>query len=380
RAGFEALPADDLPLELAIRVWGDRGRLHTEANEREAGLRCHERASELARKLDDVNLRILTDCRLTNIVRMVQGPAAAVPMARRVLAAAESQETSLAAKVRALASLESSLTTLGEFDEAHRVVLRILARLDGRPDRQAGHRARLGFILQMQGQSEQAVQELERVFEQARNAGLDRVVVSAGRQLGNLLGNLGRSERAEAVYRTLLSVAERIGSQDGIFGARLGLASSASGTDPNRAIQLYEELRERALLVGRVREASVASLNIGIIEHGRERLDEAEAAYREALATIEPIGWRYVIAFTRSYLALLLDAMGRTDEARAALAEARPGARQGRRIRDAVAAALDRDPEGVEAALAADVPKEIAESIRNMIAMRAQRRGPEACS
>ncbi|MEM6927661.1 MAG: helix-turn-helix domain-containing protein, partial [Myxococcota bacterium] len=315
RDAFLALPTESLPDELAVDVWVERGLLHIDADQRDEAYRCLAHASELAAALPSVQKRLRTQIYFTNLVRMLRGADEALPMARQVFAEVETIEASAGLQVSALSCLEGCLTIAGEFEEAHRHVLRSIVLLESRPDWQADKRVRLGFILSQLGEQNRALHELEAAFAHARHAGLDRTVVSAGRQLGNLHLYAGATTPAREAYTVVREVSERIGDPAGRIGARLGLAAVTAAEDADQGIQALELVREDALLVGRVREAAVASLEIGKVRHRGRQWQAAESSYRECLALVEPIGWNMVIAMARSLLALLLATVDRHADA-----------------------------------------------------------------
>jgi len=363
----------DLPPTLRCEVLGHLANLCVDIDDRERALEYATEARAAAAEIGDPELEARHWRGLVDIVRMQQGPGEALPMARAVVEHVESHELSDEMRSLALSSLEACLTPLGLFEEAHRCLLQSIAWAPATPEAEASYRTRLGFVLNMQGDLEASRRELERAFRIATDAGLERRIVTAGRQLGNLLSNLGEDARAKEVYEIVAEHSRHLGLSVGLLAARNGLATLVARSDPARAIQDFVELREHALVLGLPREAAVASLNVAMLRHRTGRWELAEQAYRETLTIIEPIGWRFVIAMARSLLAVLLAGAGRRADAEAELAAARPGSKSGQRIRDAAAAAIRSDRDACEEHLGR-LPDRLADEVRATIARSAAAR------
>lgn len=356
KEAFDELRLTTLDPTLASRVWLERARLHVEANQRDDALACCHRASALAQSVTDPVTRVLVEAGTAMVTRMRRGSAEAIEISERLADYTERIDAPAPLRIMALTSLESCLTQLGEFDRAHRCIVRALALVDDQPDVEAGLRCRLGYVLAMNGDLPQARVELEHSYAHAKNAGLDRQKVATAKQLSNLYHNIGEFELADGIRHDLVETAERMGDTAGLFHARLSLAGAAVRTDPQRALQLYLIIREQAINAGRAREAALASLNVALIHHEAGRLDQAAQDYRECLSLIEPVGWNYLTSITHCCFALLHAAEGDTARASEQLERASPGAPEAVAIRDATAAALRGDLDQARSALTVASP------------------------
>lgn len=174
----------------------------------------------------------------------------------------------------------------GHFTEARKLLRAALDRVDSDP----GHRCLLlsygGYLAAMQGDVHEALGLPAEALELARAIG-DRVqVVAATYTLGAILAPAGQVDRAIVHLTECLALAREIGDPAAVAMAleRLAWARLQQG-DVDTAHTLLTEALPAFLRAPQPHGLSLAMHTAGRIALGRDRLDEAEDHFREALRT-----------------------------------------------------------------------------------------------
>ena len=218
---------------------------------------------------------------------------------------------------------------LGRYSQALRRVTRGLRAIDGLEDEAAVREranlfARKAVIKQRQGKPLEAVEWCKRTIEVAEGTAAKEALAQAQYVLDWAYATLGRFD--DAVYSAqALAIYEELGNleRQGAILNNLG-AIAYYQARWNEAVGFYERAEEVWERSGDRWSASfAATVNRAEVLLDQGRLDEAEPLMRESLRIARASGSGPRIAETARYLGLLLARVGRFDEARRLLEEAR---------------------------------------------------------
>ena len=217
---------------------------------------------------------------------------------------------------------------LGHYPQALRWLTRGLRALDGREDGEAAaQRAALsawyGAVRSQQGHPADAIAWSQRAIEEAERSGAREALAHAYRVLDNALVALGRNE--EAVYsRRALAIYEELGNlhRKGITFNNLGTHLYYLGRW-DEAGEAYEAAQQDLEKAGDRWLASFALTNRAELLSDQGRLEEAEPLLRQALLIARASGTGPHIANNLADYGRLTARLGRFEEARAMLNDAK---------------------------------------------------------
>src|SRR5262249_20133131 len=181
----------------------------------------------------------------------------------------------------------------------------------------------LGTVFQYQRRCEEAIEWCERAISEAEALGVRDALAQAYFILDWAYSTLGRMD--EAVYSArALELYEQLGNLD--RGAsvlnNMALYAYLEG-NWNESLSLLERAREMFQRIGDDTEASFTSVNIGEVSSDQGKHEAADHLLREALDVRRAAGNPINIAYAASLLGLNAMRMGKIDEARELLDEAR---------------------------------------------------------
>ncbi len=148
----------------------------------------------------------------------------------------------------------------------------------------------LGYALNNQGATDQALECHQQALKLVRGIGAQRDVAGALLNIANLRYAAGDLKGAHGYYQESLETSRAINNKQGILDAEGGLAADlvASG-ESTAALQIYSDMLKTAQLVGDQKNAAFALNGIGLIlfEQGdvagaRNRLEEALKITKDA--------------------------------------------------------------------------------------------------
>jgi class 3 adenylate cyclase/tetratricopeptide (TPR) repeat protein len=217
---------------------------------------------------------------------------------------------------------------LGRHPQALRWLTRGLRVIDGLDEPSAvRQRARLyawkGVVKQKQGYPLEAIGWCERAIEAAEASGARDALAQSYYMLDWAYAALGRFE--EAVYsQRALAIYEELGDleRQALILNNLGVLAHRRGRW-GESIDLYDRAQEAWEKAGDRWSASFAVLNRAEVLLDQGRLGEAEPLLRESLRIARASRSGSRIADAAGYYGRLLARLGRFDEARSSLAEAR---------------------------------------------------------
>ncbi len=217
---------------------------------------------------------------------------------------------------------------LGRYSQALRRVTRGLRAIEGLDDAAAVREranlfARKAVIKQRQGKPVEAIEWCKRTIEVAEGTAAKEALAQAQYVLDWAYATLGRFD--EAVYSArALAIYEELGNleRQGAILNNLGAIAyyQAKWTEAVGFYERAENVWERS---GDRWSASFATVNRAEVLLDQGRLADAEPLMRESLRIARASGSGPRIGETARYLGLLLARVGRFDEARRLLAEAR---------------------------------------------------------
>ena len=203
--------------------------------------------------------------------------------------------------------------------------LRLLEHLDD-PDALA-QRARLAVwyatVRQRQGRHREAIRWCQRAVHEAGTAGDRRAVAEAYRVLDWAYIDLGRADLATN-SAAALAIYEELGdlSGQGEVLNNLGGFAYYQGRWED-ALELYARSGAAIKRTGNLVDAAAATINRAEILADQGRLDEAEAAFSEALRVWRSVNYPRWVASATMQLGRVMSRRGRFDEAMRRLEEAR---------------------------------------------------------
>jgi serine/threonine protein kinase/tetratricopeptide (TPR) repeat protein len=171
-------------------------------------------------------------------------------------------------------------------------------------------------ILRIQGRCQEALAELGRALEEARQIGAREAAVRSLLGLGSVQYQLGRPEDARALYEQGLAEAREAGDPSGEAQILTNLAAvdDLQGRGPevrallDGALELYRRLGDR-------RGEGIVLDRLGMLLKGQGRLDEALGLYERSLGLHKETGNRLAEAFTVFSMAMLHSDRGQPEEA-----------------------------------------------------------------
>lgn len=216
----------------------------------------------------------------------------------------------------------------GRYSQAIRVVRRGHRTLDGIDEQDAAQaRARLrawyAAVRQAQGRSREAVVACHEAIEVAISSGNLAAEAHARFILDWAYVELGEPELATHSARALeiFEQLEDLDGQAGVLNNLGGFAYFEGRWDD--AIGLYERGRDTRLRTGNAVMAALASCNIGEVLTDQGRLDEAEAAFRDALRVFRAADYSYGVATAAQHLGRVATRAGDIETAFTFLNDAR---------------------------------------------------------
>ena len=249
--------------------------------------------------------------------------AAAAFRATRAVSPGDAVEEARLIEKEAMAPLR-----LGRYPQALRRLTQALRMLDDIAGEAAtAQRARLmgwyATVLQYQRRPREAIEWCERTIAEAEPAGARGALAHAYFILDWAYAAAGRLD--EAVYsERAIEIYEDLGDLDRLAWVlnNLGGLTYLRGRW-DEALELAERARSTFQRIGDENQASIAALNIAEVRSDQGRMDEAEPVFREVLEVRRATGNPLKIAEAGSLLGRHLARVGRHEEARELLDEAR---------------------------------------------------------
>ena len=216
----------------------------------------------------------------------------------------------------------------GRMSSAVRWIQKGLRGLEGAAGPEAaGARAQLRIwsaaVRQRQGRHREAVASCRLAIDEAQVAGDRAALAQAYLTLDWALLDLGETELA-INSPVALAIYEELGDLSGqaITLNNLGGMAYYEGRW-NDAVDLYERSRQARLKVGNSVDAATGTCNIGEVLSDQGRLDEAEAAFREALHVFQAARYEIGIAIATMHLGRVAARRGDPATGKELLEEAR---------------------------------------------------------
>ena len=301
-------------------------------------IECGRRALDMSRELNDVEMGIAAEQFVGRSLHAQGRYREAADLFRRLVGTLTGERATanlglpVPPAVFARSHIVWCLAELGEFDEALRTgneAVR-LAEASGQPEALQWACYPLGLLALDRGELETAVGLLDRALAICRAAELPVYVPRIEAALSHAHVLLGRVD-ALPVLEHAVAEAERRRQVNVHPSALVRLADAylhlgeieraTSGAE--RAVDLSRKRNERGT------EARALRLQAEAYQRaGGSRVDDAEAAYRAALAIADELGMRPQAAVSRLGLGTLLRAAGRPSEAKELLRVAEMGARR----------------------------------------------------
>jgi glycosyltransferase involved in cell wall biosynthesis/class 3 adenylate cyclase/tetratricopeptide (TPR) repeat protein len=217
---------------------------------------------------------------------------------------------------------------LGNYGEALKWVQESRTLLTGLEGPEAARQVarssgRYAIILQVQGHSTEALEWAERAVAEADAADDAEAVGDAYVVMGWAHGELGKPGAKELLQRSV-DAYRRSGNrvQQAMVLSDLGVVCQWDG-QWEEAASYYEQAREESLKIGSTTSAAMARVNLAEILNDRGEWAEAEAAVLETLPFFRTSRFRYLLAACLAQLGQVVLRLGRVDDARGQLEEAR---------------------------------------------------------
>jgi tetratricopeptide (TPR) repeat protein len=187
----------------------------------------------------------------------------------------------------------------------------------------ARYSVRYATVLQVQGRTADALQWAERAVAQAEAAEDAEALGDAYVIMGWAYGELGKPGAKETMQQAL-DAYRRSGNRvnQATLLSDLGVVCQWEG-DWDEALSYYEQGRGESLKIGSTTSAALARVNTAEILTDRGEWAEAEKVLLETLPFWRASGFRYCLAACLSLLGRVSLRLGRFDEARTRLEEAR---------------------------------------------------------